>query len=110
MDQPDFSIVIPVYNEQTNLSQLLQRTLAACRSLQRPFELILIDDGSSDESAQLITTAAEEEEEVVAVLLNRNYGQHAAVFAGLCQSCGAVVITLDADLQNPPRGNSQSAA
>ena len=102
MDKPDFSIVIPVYNEESNLPQLLQRTLAACRPLQRSFELILIDDGSSDTSAQLISAAAEEEAEVVAVLLNRNYGQHAAVFAGLCQSCGTVVITLDADLQNPP--------
>ena len=102
MNQPDFSIVIPVYNEETNLQQLLQRTLDACRSLQRSFELILIDDGSSDTSAQLIAAAAEREKEVIAVLLNRNYGQHAAVFSGLCQSCGAVVITLDADLQNPP--------
>ena len=102
MNQPDFSIVIPVYNEETNLQQLLQRTLDTCRSLQRSFELILIDDGSSDTSAQLIAAAAEQEKEVIAVLLNRNYGQHAAVLAGLCQSCGAVVITLDADLQNPP--------
>ena len=69
---------------------------------ERPFELILVDDGSSDDSARLICQAAEQEPEVVAVLLNRNYGQHAAVFAGLQQSCGEVVVTLDADLQNPP--------
>ena len=98
----NYSVVIPVYNEQENLPDLLKRTLDACRPLCRPFELILIDDGSSDRSAAMITAAAEQEDEVVAVLLNRNYGQHAAVFAGLCQSCGDVVITLDADLQNPP--------
>jgi undecaprenyl-phosphate 4-deoxy-4-formamido-L-arabinose transferase len=102
MSAPDFSIVIPVYNEQQNLPQLLSRTLSACRPLERSFELILVDDGSSDVSAALISQAAEQEPEVVAVLLNRNYGQHAAVFAGLCQACGNVVITLDADLQNPP--------
>jgi undecaprenyl-phosphate 4-deoxy-4-formamido-L-arabinose transferase len=102
MNRPDLSIVIPVYNEQETLPELLKRTLEACRPLNRPFELILIDDGSSDDSARLISQAAAEEPEVVAVLLNRNYGQHAAVFAGLQQSCGEVVVTLDADLQNPP--------
>lgn len=102
MSRPDFSIVIPVYNEQENLPELLERTLAVCRPLQRPFELILVDDGSTDDSAELISKAAAQEAEVVAVLLNRNYGQHAAVMAGLNQSCGEVVVTLDADLQNPP--------
>lgn len=102
MKNPDFSVVIPVYNEQMNLPALLQRTLESCRQLKRPFELILIDDGSIDDSAELISAAAQQEEEVIAVLLNRNYGQHAAVIAGLCQSTGDVVITLDADLQNPP--------
>jgi len=98
----DFSVVIPVYNEQENIPQLLERTLCVCRSLERSFELILIDDGSSDQSAALLKAAAEQENEVIAVFLNRNYGQHAAVTAGLHQSCGEVVITLDADLQNPP--------
>lgn len=102
MKHPDFSVVIPVYNEQDNLPQLLERTLATCRALGREFELILVDDGSRDHSARLLTEAAEREPEVVAVLLNRNYGQHAAVMAGLHQSRGEVVITLDADLQNPP--------
>jgi undecaprenyl-phosphate 4-deoxy-4-formamido-L-arabinose transferase len=102
MNPPDFSIVIPVFNEEACLAELLERVLATCRPLGRSFELVLIDDGSSDRSAELISVAAQAESEVVAVLLNRNYGQHAAVFAGLCQSRGEVVITLDADLQNPP--------
>lgn len=102
MSQIDFSIVIPVYNEEANLPELLERTLRICRPLNRSFELVLIDDGSSDNSPAMITLAAETEAEVVAVLLNRNYGQHAAVFAGLCQTRGEVIITLDADLQNPP--------
>lgn len=102
MSNLDFSVVIPVYNEEDNLPELLKRVLESCRPLQRPFELVLVDDGSRDASAELIRQAAETEPEVVAVLLNRNYGQHSAVFAGLCQARGEVMVTLDADLQNPP--------
>ena len=65
--------------------------------------MILVDDGSADSSAQMIQQAAEEHKgKVIGVLFNRNYGQHAAVMAGLAQSRGEVVVTLDADLQNPP--------
>jgi undecaprenyl-phosphate 4-deoxy-4-formamido-L-arabinose transferase len=97
------SIVIPVYNEQENLPELIRRSLVACELLKMPYEIILIDDGSRDESAAMITAASEEHEgKIVGVLLNRNYGQHAAVMAGFAQSEGDYVVTLDADLQNPP--------
>ena len=96
------SVVIPVYNEEASLGELIGRCLAACRGLELDFELILIDDGSRDRSAALIEAAAGCEPELVGVILNRNYGQHAAVMAGLAQSRGEVVVTLDADLQNPP--------
>ena len=97
------SIVIPVYNEAQSLPELLQRTLAACAQLKQPAEIILVDDGSRDESAQILLDASERESSpVVAVILNRNYGQHAAIMAGFGQSTGDLVITLDADLQNPP--------
>lgn len=96
------SIVIPVYNEEANLPELLNRTLAAGRALAMPFELILIDDGSHDRSRDLLTDAARQNREVVVILLNRNYGQHSAIMAGLAHSRGTIVITLDADLQNPP--------
>ncbi len=97
------SLVIPVYNEQANLPELVDRCLAVGRALPYDFELILIDDGSADDSARLISEAAESDpEHVVGVLLNRNYGQHAAVTAGLAEARGDVVVTLDADLQNPP--------
>lgn len=102
MTAPEISIVIPVFNEEDNLNELIDRCLAACRPMGRPFELILVDDGSADTSRALITERADKEPEVVGVFLNRNYGQHAAVFAGLGQSVGEIVITLDADLQNPP--------
>ncbi|MDO7902162.1 glycosyltransferase [Pseudomonas sp. K1(2024)] len=97
------SIVIPVFNEEASLPQLLSRTLAACSRLSQPFELILVDDGSRDRSSTIMQEAASVEgSPVVAVLLNRNYGQHAAIFAGFEQSAGDLIITLDADLQNPP--------
>lgn len=97
------SLVIPVYNEQTNLAELVRRCLAMGDTLAGDFEVILVDDGSSDSSAQLIAEcAAQHPEHVVAVLLNRNYGQHAAVLAGMSEARGDVVVTLDADLQNPP--------
>ncbi|TDV58022.1 undecaprenyl-phosphate 4-deoxy-4-formamido-L-arabinose transferase [Pseudomonas graminis] len=97
------SIVIPVYNEAQSLPELLRRTEAACALLGHAFEIVLVDDGSRDDSAELLQEAAEREgSNVVAVILNRNYGQHAAIMAGFEQCKGDVVITLDADLQNPP--------
>ena len=97
------SVVVPVYNEEESLPALLERTVAACKSMERDYEIILVDDGSTDRSAELLTTAANAPGScVVAVLLNRNYGQHAAVMAGLNQATGDLVVTLDADLQNPP--------
>ena len=97
------SVVIPVYNEEESLPALLSRTQAACRQLTQKYEIILIDDGSSDRSAEMLTEAAEVPENcVVAVLLNRNYGQHSAIMAGFSHVSGDLVITLDADLQNPP--------
>lgn len=97
------SLVVPVFNEQANLPQLIQRTLKVGSGFACEFELILVDDGSSDHSARIIhSAAARHPEQVFGVLLNRNYGQHAAVMAGLSAARGDVIVTLDADLQNPP--------
>jgi undecaprenyl-phosphate 4-deoxy-4-formamido-L-arabinose transferase len=96
------SVVIPVYNEEDNLPELLRRLLDACKSVE-PCEIILVDDGSRDRSREMMAQAAAAHPGlIVAILLNRNYGQHAAVMAGLAASRGDVVVTLDADLQNPP--------
>jgi undecaprenyl-phosphate 4-deoxy-4-formamido-L-arabinose transferase len=100
---PLISIVIPVFNEEANLEELIRRCLKSCGSMDKPFEIILVDDGSTDSSPKMITEAAEQNGgEVIGVLLNRNYGQHAAVMAGFAESKGDIVVTLDADLQNPP--------
>lgn len=103
MSAPEISLVIPVYNEEAHLDKLLLRCLTVCEELHRSCEVILVDDGSRDSSAQIIRRYAQENTSiVVGVILNRNYGQHAAVMAGLQQSRGQIVVTLDADLQNPP--------
>jgi undecaprenyl-phosphate 4-deoxy-4-formamido-L-arabinose transferase len=103
MTTPLLSLVIPVFNEEQNLRELIRRCLAVCAGLERPFEIIFVDDGSRDASAEMIAEAAKANPgQIIGVLLNRNYGQHAAVIAGLAESTGEVVVTLDADLQNPP--------
>ena len=98
-----FSVVIPVYNEEDNLGELIDRVIAACSKLERPYEVILVDDGSSDSSRDKIEARARMPgSPIKAVFLNRNYGQHNAVLCGLAHTSGEVVVTLDADLQNPP--------
>jgi undecaprenyl-phosphate 4-deoxy-4-formamido-L-arabinose transferase len=103
MEPAMISVVIPIFNEEKNLAELIRRCLEACHSQGLPFELILVDDGSRDGSVQLISEAAEHYgDEVVGVFLNRNYGQHGAILAGFSCSRGDIVVTLDGDLQNPP--------
>jgi len=100
---PAVSLVVPAFNEEKNLPELIRRCRATCEDLGVSFEIVLVDDGSSDRSPQMIAEAAAQSAgSVVGVLLNRNYGQHAAVMAGFAESRGDIVVTLDADLQNPP--------
>jgi len=108
---PTISVVIPVFNEAENLAELIQRCLDAGQATGESYEIILIDDGSADRSAEMITAAAGEHAgKIVGLILNRNYGQHAAVMAGLANARGEFVITLDADLQNPPEEIPRVAA
>jgi undecaprenyl-phosphate 4-deoxy-4-formamido-L-arabinose transferase len=97
------SIVVPIFNEEGNLIELVGRTVAACDLLDRPYEIVLIDDGSTDQSPRIIEEcAANHGGRVKGILLNRNYGQHNAVLCGLSHAQGEAVVTLDGDLQNPP--------
>ena len=97
------SVVVPVYNEEGCLQELIDRTLKALTSTGKKFEFILVDDGSRDRSAEIMKAAADAHPDVViACILNRNYGQHSAIMAGFSLVRGDLVITLDADLQNPP--------
>jgi undecaprenyl-phosphate 4-deoxy-4-formamido-L-arabinose transferase len=100
-DKKLVSVVIPVYNEEANLPTLLGRLLPVMQGLGKNFEIILIDDGSSDSSLALLTEYAQQEH-IKIVELTRNYGQHAAILAGFSICSGDIIITMDADLQNPP--------
>ena len=98
----ELSLVIPVYNEEENLTELVARTTAACDKLDCTTEIILVDDGSADRSMEMIIEASQKDPRIVGVILTSNFGQHAAVTAGFQTSRGKYVVTLDADLQNPP--------
>jgi undecaprenyl-phosphate 4-deoxy-4-formamido-L-arabinose transferase len=99
---PAVSVVIPVFNEEPNLEPLYERLERVLGGLGRPYEVIFVDDGSRDRSLELLRRLQEKHAALRVIQLNRNYGQHAAVFAGLDHARGDVVVTLDADLQNPP--------
>ncbi|MDX2166247.1 MAG: glycosyltransferase [Deltaproteobacteria bacterium] len=96
------SVVIPVFNEAANLEALHERLAATLDALPRRSEVLYVDDGSSDESLALLRAISARDARVVVLELARNSGQHAAVVAGFAASRGAMVVTLDADLQNPP--------
>ena len=103
MSAPKVSVVIPVYNEEAVLPALFARLYPALDALGRGYELILVDDGSRDASARLLREQFERRPEVTRVLLLAgNFGQHMAILAGFERARGDAVVTLDADLQNPP--------
>jgi undecaprenyl-phosphate 4-deoxy-4-formamido-L-arabinose transferase len=99
----EISVVIPVFNEVRTLADLHQRLARTLKDTGRPWEVIFVDDGSRDGSFDVMRALhAQDPAAVRVVRFNRNYGQHAAVFAGMERARGDVVVTLDADLQNPP--------
>src|SRR5438067_8538541 len=100
---PQLSAVIPVYNEQEGLPLLFERLYPALDALGRSYEVVFVDDGSTDGSVAQLRRQFERRPDVTrVVLLARNAGQHLAILAAFAQTRGAYVITLDADLQNPP--------
>lgn len=99
---PWLSVVVPVLNEAHTLPAFHARLRAVLDALGRPWELVVVDDGSTDGSFELLRALRARDPALRVVRLDRNYGQHAAVLAGLGRARGEVVVTLDADLQNPP--------
>lgn len=100
---PYLSIVIPVYNEESNLENLYQRLTNVLDGVGKPYEIILTNDGSRDNSATVLNALYQRRPQEIRVIhFNGNYGQHMAIMAGLERVRGEIIITLDADLQNPP--------
>jgi undecaprenyl-phosphate 4-deoxy-4-formamido-L-arabinose transferase len=100
---PAVSVVIPVFNEEENLPRLLPRLLPVLDGLARTYEVLFVDDGSRDGSLDILKGFAAAHPGKVRVLeLARNFGQHPAILAAFQEARGDVVVTLDADLQNPP--------
>jgi undecaprenyl-phosphate 4-deoxy-4-formamido-L-arabinose transferase len=97
---PELSVVVTVFNEAGSLEELYRRSVAALEG--RDFELIFVDDGSADESFATIERLHAGDARVRGVRLKRNFGQHPAMHAGLARARGAIVVTMDGDLQNPP--------
>lgn len=100
---PYISIVIPVHNEQEVLEELYTRLTNTLDSLGKTYEIILTNDGSTDQSAQILKRLHERRPDQIRVIeFNGNFGQHMAIMAGFERVRGEIVITMDADLQNPP--------
>lgn len=100
----DLSIVIPVYNEYDNLRLLYQSLCDAVCPLELSWEVVLVDDGSRDNSVQVLEElAAADPTHVRVIELRRNFGQTAAIAAGIDHSDGEIVVLMDADLQNDPQ-------
>lgn len=100
---PQLSVVIPVYNEEQGLQALFDRLYPALDKLAIPYEILFVNDGSRDRSAAILREQFQKRPDVTRVVLfSGNFGQHMAIMAGFEQCRGQRIVTLDADLQNPP--------
>jgi undecaprenyl-phosphate 4-deoxy-4-formamido-L-arabinose transferase len=103
LSTPQLSVVIPVYNEEATLAALFARLYPALDALKRTYEVIFVNDGSRDRSSAMLADQHARRQDVTRVILfNGNFGQHRAILAGFEYARGQCVLTLDADLQNPP--------
>lgn len=111
MNSPEISIIIPCYNEQEVLPTLFARLYPAMDALQRSYEIVFIDDGSRDRTPGLLRAQHQARPDVTKVIfLRANAGQHAAITAGFEYAKGNYIVTLDADLQNPPEETAKLLA
>lgn len=103
LNNPYISVVIPVHNEQENLEELYTRLTSALDKLGKTYEIILTNDGSTDRSTEILKELhARRPAQIRVIEFNGNFGQHMAIMAGFERVRGEIIITMDADLQNPP--------
>ena len=103
VNQTMYSIIIPVYNSEEIIKKTALSTIEVMKAEKFNFELLLINDGSTDGSWDFIKNLAEEFEQIKSFNLLKNYGQHTAIFCGIQHAKGDFIITMDDDLQNPPK-------
>jgi len=101
-DKVKVSIVIPIFNEEESIPQLVQEVLMTMRNTKNSFEIVLVNDGSKDRSAEVLEDLSKHIPEITCVLLRKNYGQTAAMAAGFDISNGEIIVSIDGDLQNDP--------
>lgn len=102
MPEIEISVVIPTYNEEKNLPELAERLTEVLKEYGRSFEIIFVDDGSRDNSYEVLRGLKKQNRQIKIIHFSRNFGQHAALAAGFEHAKGKAVVTVDADLQNPP--------
>jgi polyisoprenyl-phosphate glycosyltransferase len=100
---PQISVVIPLYNEEENVEQLFRELLPVLTLTNRPWEVLFVDDGSRDQSFQMVKELHIRDNRISGISLSRNFGHQVALTAGLQHARGEMVITMDADLQHPPK-------
>ena len=96
------SIVIPIFNEEESIPQLVEEILKTMRLSNYSFEIVLVNDGSKDRSAEVLENLSKHIPELTCILLRKNYGQTAAMAAGFDMSSGEIIVSIDGDLQNDP--------
>jgi hypothetical protein len=99
---PEVSIVVPVFNERQNVDRLYQELILSLKTQPRRFEIVIVDDGSRDGTAPALHEISKVDKRVKLILLKRNFGQTAAMMAGIQNARGDTIVTIDGDLQNDP--------
>jgi glycosyltransferase involved in cell wall biosynthesis len=108
--RPKLSVIVPLFDEEANVNPLYRAIVAAVEPLRITFEIVLVDDGSKDATFTRAMTLARSDARVRVVKFRRNYGQTAAMAAGVEHACGTVLVTMDGDLQNDPADIEQLLA
>jgi dolichol-phosphate mannosyltransferase len=102
LEQPEISVVVPLFNEAENVDELHRRLDVSLRSLEVPYEIVFVNDGSRDGTPTRLSAIHESDRNLAVVHLSRNFGHQAAVSAGIDHARGRAVVVMDGDLQDPP--------